>query len=426
MFAAALPGEGLVARRPQIPLANPHPSSSATAGSDAAHPHKKENGKRKLIWLKSTKPDLIPSIPMTGLTKVMVSKNPPWNRKILCINLPIDLLVNFVIQKVPGNDEDEEGKKVDYESWAIRSETAKCSDFPSLVFADGRTITLGRSHTTWLEPNATIFFRGLHGAAEYADCGFRFVFEDAPTTRSEGCRILHTDQAHPDASVPSGSSNPTAGLTATGPSAAPSSTITAVPANSPGGSEPSTAPPSRSTGLGGATAPAGVDPEWLQAIMAAFENGEVEAKRRRLLAKGDVVDLVDLDDDDDDSPPAAKHQSFEGVDDEDDDEETTYEDLQCAICQLYMYNPISLWDCLHPYCSSCMSRWLKNHADCPQCRAPVISVRPNLSLDPRSEEEKKDADAADTLKTHRICVVTISIEFVANERRPCRPLVPEK
>ncbi|KAF4690895.1 hypothetical protein FOZ60_016730 [Perkinsus olseni] len=92
-------------------------------------------------------------------------------------------------------------------------------------------------------------------------------------------------------------------------------------------------------------------------------------------------------------------------------EEEISEELRCAICQDLMYRPVSVLDCLHNFCSSCLSQWLQRHTDCPQCRSRVRSVKPNRTVvnlteklveaekirDRRSEQEKKQSDDSDTL-----------------------------
>ncbi|KAF4662913.1 hypothetical protein FOL47_006002 [Perkinsus chesapeaki] len=92
-------------------------------------------------------------------------------------------------------------------------------------------------------------------------------------------------------------------------------------------------------------------------------------------------------------------------------EEEISEELRCAICQDLMHRPVSVLDCLHNFCSSCLSQWLQRHTDCPQCRSRVRSVKPNRTVinlteklidaekirDRRSEQDKKAADDADAL-----------------------------
>ena len=91
------------------------------------------------------------------------------------------------------------------------------------------------------------------------------------------------------------------------------------------------------------------------------------------------------------------------------------------ICTEILYQPLTLLDCLHTFCGSCLKEWFSwqasrvsndqpNPYTCPSCRASVRETRPNatvttlldmyLQANPgkaRSEEEKGEAKRAYTL-----------------------------
>ncbi|KAK9419252.1 hypothetical protein SUNI508_01229 [Seiridium unicorne] len=95
-------------------------------------------------------------------------------------------------------------------------------------------------------------------------------------------------------------------------------------------------------------------------------------------------------------------------------------ELTCSICTEVLYQPLTLLDCLHTFCGSCLKDWFSwqatiaenspnppapgsTAATCPSCRAPVRDTRHNatvatlldmfLSANPdkaRSEEDKEE------------------------------------
>ncbi|KAL1986180.1 hypothetical protein VTN96DRAFT_6832 [Rasamsonia emersonii] len=90
-------------------------------------------------------------------------------------------------------------------------------------------------------------------------------------------------------------------------------------------------------------------------------------------------------------------------------------ELVCSICTELLYQPLTLLDCLHTFCGSCLKEWFSWQAErprtsrssprytCPSCRAAVRETRPNatvttlldmvLKADPgraRSAEEKAE------------------------------------
>ena len=84
-------------------------------------------------------------------------------------------------------------------------------------------------------------------------------------------------------------------------------------------------------------------------------------------------------------------------------------ELNCSICTEVLYQPLTLLDCLHTFCGSCLKLWFAWQASqsasitCPSCRAVVRGTRPDakittllemfLQANPdkkKSEEEKKD------------------------------------
>ncbi|KAI5246598.1 hypothetical protein E4T43_02595 [Aureobasidium subglaciale] len=62
-------------------------------------------------------------------------------------------------------------------------------------------------------------------------------------------------------------------------------------------------------------------------------------------------------------------------------------ELSCSICTDVLYRPLTLLDCLHTFCGSCLREWFawqassKGHVySCPACRAAVRDTRPNATL----------------------------------------------
>ncbi|KAJ5633701.1 hypothetical protein N7528_001543 [Penicillium herquei] len=90
-------------------------------------------------------------------------------------------------------------------------------------------------------------------------------------------------------------------------------------------------------------------------------------------------------------------------------------ELGCSICTELLYQPLTLLDCLHTYCGSCLKEWFTAQGGrrrprgslpkftCPSCRANVRDTRPNATVTTlldmvlmaqpdraRTEEEKKE------------------------------------
>ena len=89
-------------------------------------------------------------------------------------------------------------------------------------------------------------------------------------------------------------------------------------------------------------------------------------------------------------------------------------ELTCSICTEILYQPLTLINCLHTFCGSCLKEWFAsqkanasshtpNPYTCPSCRAPVVDARPDskvttlldmfISANPASaktDEEKND------------------------------------
>lgn len=91
-------------------------------------------------------------------------------------------------------------------------------------------------------------------------------------------------------------------------------------------------------------------------------------------------------------------------------------ELSCSICTDILYHPLTLLDCLHTFCGSCLKEWFSSqrrrttHQEvvytCPSCRAHVRDTRPNaqvttlldmyLAANPtknKTEQEKAELDA---------------------------------
>ncbi|KAB8077219.1 hypothetical protein BDV29DRAFT_168581 [Aspergillus leporis] len=66
-------------------------------------------------------------------------------------------------------------------------------------------------------------------------------------------------------------------------------------------------------------------------------------------------------------------------------------ELTCSICTELLYQPLTLLDCLHTFCGSCLKEWFSAQASrrrspssvrftCPSCRAVVRETRPNATV----------------------------------------------
>lgn len=66
-------------------------------------------------------------------------------------------------------------------------------------------------------------------------------------------------------------------------------------------------------------------------------------------------------------------------------------ELTCSICTEVLYQPLTLLDCLHTYCGSCLKEWFSFQSSqanrsrpdpytCPSCRAPVRETKPNATV----------------------------------------------
>nr|XP_001399658.2 hypothetical protein ANI_1_728024 [Aspergillus niger CBS 513.88] len=66
-------------------------------------------------------------------------------------------------------------------------------------------------------------------------------------------------------------------------------------------------------------------------------------------------------------------------------------ELICSICTDLLYQPLTLLDCLHTFCGSCLKEWFSAQASrarssssvrftCPSCRAVVRETRPNATV----------------------------------------------
>jgi len=51
--------------------------------------------------------------------------------------------------------------------------------------------------------------------------------------------------------------------------------------------------------------------------------------------------------------------------------------MSCGICLDYIYKCYTVLDCLHSFCSGCLSSWLKKSKECPHCREKILVVKKN-------------------------------------------------
>ena len=49
--------------------------------------------------------------------------------------------------------------------------------------------------------------------------------------------------------------------------------------------------------------------------------------------------------------------------------------LRCTICQEIFHEPVNANPCNHMFCAGCMSLWMRQSKNCPQCREPVKECR---------------------------------------------------
>ena len=89
--------------------------------------------------------------------------------------------------------------------------------------------------------------------------------------------------------------------------------------------------------------------------------------------------------------------------------------LKCQICMEIMFQPVSLYPCLHNFCGGCFSDWKKRADDCPSCRTKVTEVKKNhmvfslidlyLKGHPsakRPQDELDELDAINLFKQDRV------------------------
>lgn len=68
--------------------------------------------------------------------------------------------------------------------------------------------------------------------------------------------------------------------------------------------------------------------------------------------------------------------------------------IKCQICMEIIYQPVSLYPCLHNFCGGCFSDWNKRSDDCPSCRTKVKEVKKNHMIFSLAEMYlKQHADA---------------------------------
>ncbi|KAI4250593.1 MAG: hypothetical protein L6R40_000193 [Gallowayella cf. fulva] len=115
-------------------------------------------------------------------------------------------------------------------------------------------------------------------------------------------------------------------------------------------------------------------------------------------------------------------------------------ELTCSICTEVLFQPLTLLDCLHTFCGSCLKEWFSwqatqasaskpNPYTCPSCRASVRETRPNatvttlldmyLQANPgrrRSQEEQADLKARYKPGEQVLPRVTIEEADAADER----------
>ncbi|KAK6334097.1 hypothetical protein TWF696_002599 [Orbilia brochopaga] len=89
--------------------------------------------------------------------------------------------------------------------------------------------------------------------------------------------------------------------------------------------------------------------------------------------------------------------------------ETIYEKLEreltCSICCELFKDPVTLLDCLHNFCGSCVVPWTKNNESCPTCRSNIRGCADAFALKPLIEmllKERPDlALSEDDMNSYR-------------------------
>jgi E3 ubiquitin-protein ligase CHFR len=87
------------------------------------------------------------------------------------------------------------------------------------------------------------------------------------------------------------------------------------------------------------------------------------------------------------------------------------ETIKCQICMEVMYQPVSLYPCLHNFCGGCFSDWNKRADDCPSCRTKVTEVKKNhmvfslidmyLKSNPQSQRPQEELDELDAINNFK-------------------------
>ena len=88
--------------------------------------------------------------------------------------------------------------------------------------------------------------------------------------------------------------------------------------------------------------------------------------------------------------------------------------LRCTICQEIFHEPVNANPCNHMFCAGCMSLWMRQSKNCPQCREPVKECREihlikemverYLQKHPdrrRSQEELEELNKANTITRNK-------------------------
>ena len=87
-------------------------------------------------------------------------------------------------------------------------------------------------------------------------------------------------------------------------------------------------------------------------------------------------------------------------------------ELKCPICLDYMHSCVISLPCLHNFCASCISEWIKKSDVCPHCRGNFTELKKNSSLNNilesfmeenpelrRSEEEYEELNKKDCIRS---------------------------
>merc|ERR1712012_795945 len=52
----------------------------------------------------------------------------------------------------------------------------------------------------------------------------------------------------------------------------------------------------------------------------------------------------------------------------------------CVLCRGYFIDPVTIVECLHSFCKTCIVEHIKQHKNCPVCDTQINKTKPYLSI----------------------------------------------